>query len=260
MYYYIYKMTDPNTGEFYIGRRKCKVEPELDSSYKGSMVSWAKDENFNKDILIKEILVKNIETMEELCELESIMIESMIKDPLNKNAHVPGKGFVCRGHSEETKKKLSEYFTGRPNPNYPKKLSDEARKNISEAAKGRIISEETKKKLSIAGSNRKLTEEHKRKIGESWKTRVVSEETGKKISESKKGVPITMTQKRIDADAKRKGVPLSDETKKKMSDAKKNMSEETKAKMRKPKSPEHIAKIQETKRRNKEERDRSKDI
>ncbi len=253
-------MTDPNTGEFYIGRRKSDIEPELDFKYRGSMSSWAKEETFNKDILIKEILIKGIETFEELCELESVMIGEVIKDPLNKNAHVPGKAFVCRGHSEETKRKLSEYFTGRPNPNYPKKLSDEARKNISEGSKGKKLSDEHKQKLSISGSNRKLTDEHKKKIGESWKTRVVSEETGKKISESKKGVPITKTQKRIDADAKRKGVPLSEETKRKMSEAKKNMSEETKQKMRKPKSPEHIAKIMESKRRNKEERDRLKNI
>jgi len=259
MYYYIYKMTDPNTGEFYIGRRKSDIEPELDFKYRGSMSSWAKEETFNKDILIKEILIKGIETFEELCELESVMIGEVIKDPLNKNAHVPGKGFVCRGHSEETKRKLSEYFTGRPNPNYPKKLSDEARKNMSEACKGRIISDETKEKLSEAMKKRKLTDEHKKKIGESWKTRVVSDDTKKKLSEiAKSREPMSNeTKDKISKSLKGKSLNLSESEKERRRSPK---SEETKQKMRKPKSPEHIAKIAESKRRNKEERDRSKDI
>jgi hypothetical protein len=257
MYYYIYKMTNPNTGEFYIGRRKTDIEPELDIKYRGSMLAWSREENFDKTILVKEVLIKDIQTFDELCELESSIIESVIKDPLNKNAHIPSKGFVCKGHSKETRQKLSEHFKGKPNPNYPKKLSDEARKNMSEAAKGRIISDETKEKLSNALSNRKLTEEHKSKIGEQWKTRVVSEETGKKISDSNKGKPKTMTQKRIDADSRKKGVPRTEEVKEKM---RKPKSEETKDKMRKPKSPEHVAKIAESRRRNKEERERLKNL
>ena len=136
MYHYIYKMTDPNTSEFYIGRRSSKVKPELDVTYKGSMVSWAKEENFNKDILIKEILIKDIETFEELCELESSMIGGVIKDPLNKNAHVPGKGFYTIGPlSDKTKKKLSELNKGNKNPMYGKMQSEEGRKRISESNK-----------------------------------------------------------------------------------------------------------------------------
>ena len=65
MYHYIYKMIDPNTKEFYIGRRSSKVKPELDITYRGSMISWTIEENFNKDILIKEILVKDIKAIEE---------------------------------------------------------------------------------------------------------------------------------------------------------------------------------------------------
>jgi hypothetical protein len=249
-------MTDPNTGEFYIGRKSGSIEPELDIKYRGSMMSWAKDENFNKDILVKEILVKDIETMEELCELESIMIEAVIKDPLNKNAHIPGKGFYTKGsRSEETRKKLSDHFKGKKKPNYPKKLSDEARKNMSEGCKGRIISEETKEKLSLSQKGKKLTEEHKQKIGEQWKTRVVSDETRKKLSESKTGKKLNLSEESRKGMGHLKGQKLPEEIKAKM---RKPKSEETKAKMRKPKSPEHIAKIAESRRRNKEERERLK--
>jgi hypothetical protein len=248
MYYYIYKVTNPDTGEFYIGRRKCSLDPELDIDYKGSMSNWKVD----KSILVKEILIRDIEDMETLEELEIKLITENIKDPLNRNAHIPGKGFVCRGHSEETKKKLSEHFTGRPNPNYPKTLSDEARKNISEGSKGKILSEEHKQKLSIASSNRKLTEEHKKNIGKQWETRIVSEETKKKLSEiAKSRDPMSKeTKDKISKSLKGKVLNLSDSEKERRRSPK---SEETKAKMRKPKSPEHVAKIKEAKRKKKEE-------
>ena len=144
MYHYIYKMTDPNTGEFYIGRKSGRTEPELDITYRGSMISWAKEENFDKSILIKEILVKDIKSIEELCELESSIIQSVIKNPLNKNAHIPSKGFRTKGPlSDEHKKKLSEYFKGRKNPliegnknpMYGKMQSEEGRLKISESNK-----------------------------------------------------------------------------------------------------------------------------
>ena len=51
----------------------------------------------------------------------------------------------------------------------------------------RIISEETKKKLSEAHKGKTLSEEHKRKIGESGKGRKVSEEYKQRMSECQKG-------------------------------------------------------------------------
>jgi hypothetical protein len=169
MYYYIYKMIDPNTGEFYIGRRTSQKEPELDIMYRGSMVSWSKEENFNKDILIKEILIKDIETTEELEENEIKFISENIKNPLNKNKHIPSKGFCTTGPlSEETKRKIS----GENNGMYGKMQTEEGRKRISESNrradhpnnnregeknpfKGKTHSDENKLRWSInrSGSN-----------------------------------------------------------------------------------------------------------
>jgi len=47
-----------------------------------------------------------------------------------------------------------------------RKCSEETKKKISEANKGRKLSEETKKKISEAHKGKKLSEETKKKIGE----------------------------------------------------------------------------------------------
>lgn len=64
------------------------------------------------------------------------------------------------------------------------KRSEETRKKMSEAQKGRVTSEETKLKLSEANKGKKHTEEHKRKCAETRTGTKRSEETRKKISES----------------------------------------------------------------------------
>jgi len=114
--------------------------------------------------------------------------------------------------------------TGRVS-NFGNRHSEEAKKKISEANRGKVRTEEFKKKLSIlnkgkssTNKGRVLTEEHKRKMSESKKGYVHSKESRKKMSES------------------RKGLNHSDETKIKMSIASKGGS----------KSEEHKRKISET--------------
>lgn len=51
-------------------------------------------------------------------------------------------------HSEETRKKISEALKGKPGPNLGKKLSNETKEKISKANKGRKQTEETKQKMS----------------------------------------------------------------------------------------------------------------
>lgn len=88
---------------------------------------------------------------------------------------------------------------------------EEQRRKMSEAAKGKILSEETKKKISARKKNisdetrKKMSESHKgkfkseetkRKISESSKGKIVSSETRKKLSEISKGKVITNEHKR----------------------------------------------------------------
>lgn len=86
-------------------------------------------------------------------------------------------------------KKLSKLFKGR-------KYTEEARKNMSEAAKLRF-SEEERKRLSDINKGRKHTEETKLKRSKALKGHKHSEETKRKISEKNKGrkVPEELKQK-----------------------------------------------------------------
>ena len=124
-------------------------------------------------------------------------------------------------------------------------ISDETRRRMSEAHKGRNVSEETKIKLSVASKNpseetrRKMSEwirseETRIKISEASKGHNVSEETRRKISEAHKGHTVSEETKRKLSEA-RKGKTHSEESKRKISEAKKGKthshSEETKRKI-----------------------------
>lgn len=95
---------------------------------------------------------------------------------------------MTRTFTEEHKRKLSVANKG-------KKLSDETKRKISEAqkgrntwSKGRKISEETKKKIGIAVKGRVLSQEHKAKIRESHMGFISTLETRMKMSKNRKGV------------------------------------------------------------------------
>ena len=84
--------------------------------------------------------------------------------------------------SDETRRKLSEAHKGKTH-------SEDCKKKISDAQKGKTHTEETRRKLSVAKKN--PSEETRRKLSEASKgrnkDRIVSEETRRKMSESGKG-------------------------------------------------------------------------
>jgi len=90
-----------------------------------------------------------------------------------------GKDFFTKGHSDETRRKLSEAAKRRTRSDeHRRKLSEAAknksaehRRKLSEAAKGRKLSDETKRKLSEINRGKKLSDEHRRKISEAGKKR-----------------------------------------------------------------------------------------
>jgi hypothetical protein len=59
----------------------------------GSMVTWKP----NKENLIKEILKDDFNSRDELMEYESNIIKENINNPLNRNYHIPNKGFHMDG-------------------------------------------------------------------------------------------------------------------------------------------------------------------
>jgi len=216
-YHYTYKLTEFETGLFYVGVRSCKCEPEEDTKYMGSMLHWKVD----KSNLIKEI-ISVYDTREIANEAEIFMIRLQLK--LNKNhlcmnVHIPNIGFCTAGkkmndefrrkvgdtsrgriHSDETKHKISEAHKG-------KKLSNETKRKMSESKKGTAHSDQTKLKLREANIGKKISDETKRKISEASKK--MSDETKRKISEAMKGNTI------------RRGTKLSDEHKRKIGEAQK---------------------------------------
>lgn len=84
--------------------------------------------------------------------------------------------------SEETRRKKSEAIKGEKNHNYGKHRSTSTRKKISEAHKGKVLSDDTRKKISESktGENnpnygKRFSEDHRKKLSESAKLRCTEE-------------------------------------------------------------------------------------
>lgn len=113
---------------------------------------------------------------------------------------------------------------GENNPNYGSKRSDETKKNISEAKKGKTHSEVSKINMSIGQKNRT---NYKRGKDHPFYGRKHSEETKRKMSEYQKNRIFTSKGRKHSEETKRKisqaniGRTLSLETRKKISESKK---------------------------------------
>lgn len=110
------------------------------------------------------------------------------------------------------------------------KFSEEHKRKISEALKGRCKSEETRKKLSEANKGKHISEEQRKKHSEALRGKkrgVRSEEWKMHLSESLKGRAAWNKGKRHSDETKRKisearkGKKMSDEARKKMSETRK---------------------------------------
>jgi len=107
-------------------------------------------------------------------------------------------------------------------------LTEEHKRKIGEAGKGRVVSDETRRKISKANKGKKHTEESKRKLSEASKGnqnclgRKLSEETKRKIGIASRGNQYALGHKHTD-EAKRKmrGRTVSKDTRCKISEARK---------------------------------------
>ena len=212
---YTYLIKCPNDKFYYGYRAANETSPEDDlwnHYFTSSKVIQELREQYGDDEFIATV-DKTFETAEEAFEYEkNFLIENdcVKSDDWLNQACFPvfadNKGKKKPERSEEHRRKISEANKG-------KKLSEETKRKLSEAKKGMKRSEETKKKISESLKGRELSEEHKRKMSEAKKG--MSEETKRKMSEAKKGMKRSEETKKKLSEA-HKGKKFSEETKKRM--------------------------------------------
>lgn len=218
-YHYTYYSYE-EWGMGYFGSRSCDCLPEEDIDYFGSFTH----ENFHPTykIILKSDYLTRADAMRDEVILHNYYDVAANPHFANR-AKQTSTRFTQAGvsPSEETRKKLSRAGKG-------KKRSEETKQRMSKAFSGKYVSEETKEKVRQANLGKKLSpetikkrEETRRKNYENGPKRVLSEETKRKISKTLTG---------------RKVGPFSEEHKRKLSEANKGktfvMSEETKEKIR----------------------------
>ena len=215
--YYIYLIVNKVNGKTYVGQRKSSKK-WYEDKYMGSgkLLKPAKKkygiENFEK------FLIQYCYSKEETDKAEKFWIaeyrrrgkaEYNIADGGQGGnlAHAWNKG---KKLSDEHKKKLSEAHKGKSVWNKGKPCSEETKKKISEANTGRHHTDEVKRKMSEQRKGKHHSEEWTRKISESNKGRRCSEETKKRISETLKGRRLseeTIKKMRESNKGKNKGRP-----------------------------------------------------
>lgn len=119
------------------------------------------------------------------------------KKMVSNNCSGINASFYGKKLSEDAKKKLSERMKGENNPSKKygawnknktglHKHSKETKEKIRQANLGRIFSNESKLKMSLATKGKPKSEEHKRKLSEANK--------GKKMTEKMKAILITINK------------------------------------------------------------------
>ena len=200
----IYVRTNKFNGKQYVGKAtdleaRQKDWKRLSQSYAGPIINRARAK-YGLDAFDFEIL-KECED-DELDYWEMYYIKELnTKAPYGYNLTNGGDGgntYICKNAEEMNiiKQKISESNKGEKNHMYGKHHTEETKKKIIKALKGRKRkphSEETKRKISESNKGKIFSEETKNKISESRKGeknwnygKHHSEETKRKISESNK--------------------------------------------------------------------------
>jgi group I intron endonuclease len=202
----IYKITNPN-GKIYIGQTidferrikhykllKCKEQPRIHRS----LIKYGVENHTFE--LIQECNKNNLTILERFYQE---LYKSTDKNGLN--CILVATDEFSGGHSEESKKKISDRLKGRKanqnaidavikynkerilteesriklgNGNRGKKQSAEWKDKLSKARKGLKRTDVTKNRISESMSGRKLSEEHRQKL----KSRVITDEWRLKLS------------------------------------------------------------------------------
>lgn len=204
----VYMHKFPN-GKVYIGITKRKPEYRWGENGKRYANRFMKNaiQKYGWDNIEHIILAENL-TKAEACNMETDFIAKYKSNQREYGYNIASGGEINSGYilSDEAKKQISERNMGHPcaqetrekirqkKLNY--KFTDEHCKHISESHmgmspwnKGKHFSDESRQKMSESAKNRKMSEEAKDKIRQYQKGRKkgpMSEETKRKISEAVK--------------------------------------------------------------------------
>lgn len=179
---YLYVKTHQETGLKYLGKTN-KQDPH---QYPGSGIHWIRHLKLHGYTYTTEIL-KECQTNDELKEwgmYYSNLWNIVESDKWANLKPETGDGGNKPVLSEETRKRMSIASKGKPKSekhrqklatilkeNARKSQSLETRQKMSESHKGKIISDESRRKMSAAQTGKKLSEETRRKMSESQKAR-----------------------------------------------------------------------------------------
>lgn len=195
--YKVYKHIAPN-GKVYIGQT-CQTTNKRfrydGTGYIRSPYFYAAIQKYGWDNIEHEIIAECL-NKDEANWLEKYLIKFYNSDVKEKGYNITegGEGSVGCVRLESFKKHLSEINKG-------KVLSYEHRKKISEGNKGKKLSVEHRMLLSEINKGKKLSPEHIEKLRQINKARVRTKEEIEKSA------------------SKRRGIPLSEETKRKLSES-----------------------------------------
>ena len=174
--YHVYRHINKINGKQYIGITKQDPSHRWGSNgvnYKNSPLFWAAIQRYGWDNFEHEVLFSNL-LKEDACKIERDLIQKY-KTQDKKFGYNILEGGEIVALTEETKQKIAKALKGNKN-GLGHKCSNEKRKKISDAQKGRKFSEEHKKHISIAKKGKthiRPSEETIRKISAAHKKKKV---------------------------------------------------------------------------------------
>lgn len=227
--YYIYLYLDIDNIPFYVGKGKNKRHKICKHLHKNNPNLFLKRKIRKvgvSDVQI-QFIHKNL-TEEEAFQFEIFYIELYGRRDKGEgtlcNLTDGGEGSSGYTHTDEAKRKMSDANKG-------KSCTKETKQKMSDAAKGRIFSNKTRKKISdtLKGENNPFygiprSDEIKQKMSVAMKGKKfgpMSDEHKQKISGALKGKMVGERNHRYGKSAWNKGIPMSDEIKQKIRDTKK---------------------------------------